>query len=508
MYLQRRKRFLKRFIVFATLAVTISLCVLVLNAVFLRFHVSIDLLRMPWSLILLAALLATVFFKPFDYLILLLFRHVFFRRKMDRLAALAGASTFLIHTLDLRELSNLIVNTVAELMEQRVAILVLFDKTKRTYWVASYAGLPVGSLKKIHFQETAPLIRLLRKRRGLLEREKCLLEFSWPDVYEISRGFESLGAAAVFSITCGDQWIGFLGLSGKNGGASFTRDDTKALEDFGEAAGFSLRNALAVDELKQTNERLKDFHSKLLQTTKLAAIEQLASGIAHEIHNPLTIISGKAQILLLKKSGHLDEKTLEEALKTIVKQTERAADITRRLLMFSEPKSSGKEVIQFENIADDTLALISYQTTLDEVAILKSISKTIPTFTGEINEIREIFLNLILNAVQAVGKKGTIHIQIRYLERERLIEIKIQDNGKGIRAEHIPRLFNPFFTTREGGLGLGLFITQQIVHRYHGSIHLESEVGKGTVVVIHLPEHSDAWSGQDVEADPEEIKVE
>ena len=160
--------------------------------------------------------------------------------------------------------------------------------------------------------------------------------------------------------------------------------------------------------------------------------------------------------------------------------------------MFSRPMSTGRDVILFDNIVDDTLALISYQTTLDEISILKNISKEMPQFRGEVNEIREIFLNLILNAVQAVERRGTVHIQIAHLSREAVIEIRIQDNGRGIRGEYIPQLFNPFFSLREGGVGLGLFITQQIVHRYHGSIHLESEPGVGTLVMVHMPVEVDS----------------
>ena len=507
-YLQKRKRFLKRFFIFAVLLIAVSFLVFFLNFFFSRFHSTIDLFQKPWSLILLATLVATALYKPFDRVILLLFQHVLFKKKMVRLRALQISSKILIHTLDLKELSNLIVNTIAEVMGQRIVILVLFDKLHQKHYVASSSGMPMNALKKMKFEEMTPLINFLREQKGLTERKKCLQGFSWPEVYEMSKGFELLAASVVLSISCEESWIGFLSLSGKNGGTSFSNDEVKALEDFGEAAGLALKNAIAMDELKQANEKLKDVQSKLLQSTKLAAIEQLAAGIAHEIHNPLTIISGRAQILLLKKNQQLDETALEEALKTIVKQNKRAADITRKLLMFSEPKSCGKDTVQFESVVDDTLALISYQTTLDEIAILKNISKNIPPFTGEINEIREIFLNLILNAVQAVEKKGTIQISIRYLEKESLIEIKIQDTGKGIRSEYIPRLFNPFFTTREGGVGLGLFITQQIVHRHHGSIHIESELGKGTVVVIHIPEKANPLAASATDPDPEEIHVE
>jgi signal transduction histidine kinase len=442
-----------------------------------------------------------------ERLVLFLFRRVFFRRKLARLQALQHAGRSLTRFLDLKEISNFIVNTVAEVMSQRVSALILRDRPGERFWVASSVGLALASVRKVRFEEHERFVRFLSEHRGLAERERTLRQFSWPEVYEISKGFEMLGAAYVMPLFADDIWLGFLALSGKKGGELFSEDEARTLEEFGQAAGLPLRNALAFEDLKRMNERLKDLQSKLLQTTQMTAIEQLASGIAHEIHNPLTIISGKAQLLLLKRREELDEKTVEETLKTIVKQTERAADITRKLLVFSETSSSGRDVIHFGNIVDDTLALISYQTMLDEITIVKTLSSDLPAFHGEINEMREVFLNLVLNAVQAVERKGTVEILIRYLDKEGWIEIKIRDTGKGIRAEDIPRLFNPFFTTRDGALGLGLFVTRQIVLRYRGSIHVESELGKGTVVVIHLPVPAPSHYDQMVDGNREEIGV-
>jgi signal transduction histidine kinase len=498
-YLQKRKRFFKRFVIFVILSFILSLSFFLFEFFLERFGLAGGSRERVWIPALVTALIATLMYKPLDLLVLWLLRRVFFRKEMARVAALENASQSLLHTLDLKELSNLIVNTVAEMMDQRVAILVLFDCLRNQYWIASSYGMPLAAVHKIRVEREDPLFVNLSKRRSLVEREKFLREFSWPEVYEISKGFELLGAKAFLPLGCEDSHLGFLALSGKGAGAAFSSGEARMLNYFGERAGISLRNAIYIHELRETNEKLKDLHSRLLQTNKLAAIEQLAAGIAHEIHNPLTIISGKAQLILLKKERP-DDETIEQALKTIVKQTQRAADITRKLLIFSEPKSSGNDTIDFESIVDSTVSLISYQTTLDGITVKKTVSRNIPAFTGEINELREVFLNLILNAVQAVDKKGMIHIQIRHLERDNLIEIKIQDTGKGIPPEYIPRLFNPFFSTREEGLGLGLFITQQIVHRYRGSIHIESEIGAGTAVLIHLPLSQAAWAGEPVHA--------
>lgn len=465
-----------------------------------------DYLFQPAVIFILTVIGAVLLYGISERLVAFGFDRCFFRSRSERLRLLESTATILLQTLDLRGLSNLIVNTLAELFQQKVVLLALYRNSR--YEIASSWGITGRNMKKMQLAPESPLLKYLEDRLAPISRETFVRQLSWPDVYEYSKEFEAMAVSYLVPIHCNSLWMGFLGLSGtRNARAFFPREEEKALCDFVSTAALALKNAMAYEDLRQVNEKLKDLQSKILQTTKLTAIEQLAAGLAHEIHNPLTIISGKAQLLLLRKGAGFDEKLVEEVLKTIVKQTERAADITRKLLMFSKPVSTGRDIILFDNIVDDTLALISYQTTLDEITILKNISKEMPPFRGEVNEIREIFLNLILNAVQAVERRGTVQIQASHLLRERVIEIRIRDNGRGIRGEHIPQLFNPFFSLREGGVGLGLFITQQIVHRYHGSIHLESEPGVGTLVMVHLPVEEDLNEAGPVLSESEKVPV-
>jgi two-component system, NtrC family, sensor kinase len=114
-------------------------------------------------------------------------------------------------------------------------------------------------------------------------------------------------------------------------------------------------------------------------------------------------------------------------------------------------------------------------------------------------EIREIFLNLLLNAVEAVGAEGKIVVELKYRRDEELIEIVCSDTGKGIPAEHLDKVFNPFYTTRHEAVGLGLFVTKQIVHRYGGSIRVESQVGIGSMFILQLPYVAEAMREKESE---------
>jgi len=144
-------------------------------------------------------------------------------------------------------------------------------------------------------------------------------------------------------------------------------------------------------------------------------------------------------------------------------------------------------MINIENVINDTIALVSYQISLDDIRIVKIIENNVPLIEGSLFEIRELFLNIILNAIQAIGQKGVITISIKYIINQNIIKISIADTGAGISEEKITNIFDPFYTTYPENVGLGLFVCQQIVNRLRGSIMVESNINNGSVFIISIP---------------------
>lgn len=160
--------------------------------------------------------------------------------------------------------------------------------------------------------------------------------------------------------------------------------------------------------------------------------------------------------------------------------------------MYSQGSRSPREWISLERVLDETLSLLAYQASLDQIEITRNLDPELPRFFANIQEVREIFLNLLLNAVEAIGSEGKIGVELRFCREEALVEILCSDTGRGIPPEHIDSVFNPFFTTRHEAVGLGLFVTKQIVDRYGGSIRVESQVGEGSLFLIRLPVSAEA----------------
>lgn len=485
---KKRKRILKRIFVGLTLFI---LSTAFLLSAHLFFGDSLANLGdgNPLVLVFLTTLFVVSVYPPVDQLYSWLFRHILFPRRSRILFHLNHLAQELAVTTDLAELANLLVNTLGEVLHLKTVSLLVRSPSEGDYLIASAYGWSITDYRRLRFAVGSPFLELLKAvGPRVLLREKVSRSLSWQEANQLmSSSFELVHANCVIPLWVKNELIGSINFLIPSSHRPLDEGDLRVLEDFGEEVARSVRNTLTIQGLKILNEELRDTQSQLLQNAKLTAIEQLAAGIAHEIHNPLTIISGKAQVLLLQRERKGYDEKVEEVLKTIVKQTRRAADITKKLLMFSRTSASPREKLRLEGVLEDTISVLSYQTSLEGIEIRRCISPDLPDFYGNVQEVREIFLNLLLNALQAIGPGGLIQIGITFQKNEKLFVIQVADNGPGILPENLDKVFNPFFTTRPEGLGLGLFVTQQIIHRYGGAIRAESEAGEGTLFVIEIP---------------------
>lgn len=487
LYLKKRKWLLKKILVGACLFLTGAGVIGFLSLLSKSFWL-LTWLTQPLSLIFIMTLVFLAAYKSFDKAVLHLFKDYLFKKKSYSHITLMNLAEELALVLDLQELSNLVVNTMGEVLHLKSVALLVPNRVRGDFEIASAHGWNLSTYLRIRLADHSPLIECVRASGPhVLVRDRLVQSLSWQEASQLTHNFDSLRASWVIPLLVKDELTGAIAFSALTPDKSFDEADFQFFREFAASLAKSVRNALSVLELRCANAELQDVQSQLLQATKLSAIEQLATGIAHEIHNPLTIISGKAQVLLLQKDRNKLDERVEEVLKTIVKQTKRAADITRKLLMFSQGSGAPKEILRLEQILEDTLALVSYQTSLEGIEITKSLGTAIPAFYGNVHELREVFLNLILNAVQSIGSHGKIHLDMRFDTQDQIIEIHISDTGRGIPPEHIEKLFYPFFTTRHDAVGLGLFVTKQIVHRYGGSIRVESRLDEGSLFTLQLP---------------------
>ncbi len=240
---------------------------------------------------------------------------------------------------------------------------------------------------------------------------------------------------------------------------------------------------------KKVEERtieLREMQAHLIQSEKLASLGKLAAGIAHEINNPLGGILIYSN-LLLEDTG--EKSPYYENLKKIVKETSRCKNIVRGLLEFARPKEPEMSLININEIVESSLSIMERQTLFQNIKIKKTYASDLPKIVADSAQLQQVFVNIILNAAEAMDGKGLLTLRTSLNEDGSYMEVQFSDTGHGIKEEDKKRLFEPFFSTKEvgKGTGLGLAISYSIIQKHKGTIEVDSQIGKGSTFTIRLP---------------------
>ncbi|MEW6717191.1 MAG: cache domain-containing protein [Chloroflexota bacterium] len=245
-------------------------------------------------------------------------------------------------------------------------------------------------------------------------------------------------------------------------------------------------NAMA-QALKRRDEQLKKFATqKIMESERLALVGHLAANVAHELNNPLQGIVTYSHLLL--ESNQQEEKT-KESIRKIVHQANRCRDIIRGLLDFSRQRMPDKTLCSINSVIQECVSLVENQALFHNIKITKDFQADIPLIVIDPSQIERVFMNMIINAAEAMNGSGQLTLSSRHLPAQKVVEVEITDTGQGISKENLEKIFDPFFTTKEvgHGTGLGLAISYGIVTGHKGTISVKSEVGKGTSFIISLP---------------------
>ncbi len=248
------------------------------------------------------------------------------------------------------------------------------------------------------------------------------------------------------------------------------------LEDWGKN--------LEVKVAARTRE-ITEIQSQLIRSEKLASIGELVAGIAHEINNPLTGILIFSS--LVNDSPRLDP-ALKEDLQTIVQETERCSKIVKGLLDFSRESLPQMKMSSINAIMELALSLVEHQILFQNITIIKDFTDGMPDIMLDPDQFEQVFINMLLNAGQAMTEGGSLHLMTGMMEDNLSEFITISDTGCGIPEDTLPKIFDPFFSTKEHrGTGLGLSVSYGIIHNHCGQVRVQSVVGNGTTFTIEVP---------------------
>ncbi|MGE5486214.1 MAG: two-component system sensor histidine kinase NtrB [bacterium] len=239
----------------------------------------------------------------------------------------------------------------------------------------------------------------------------------------------------------------------------------------------------AAAQLAKANEDLKEAEAAVRRSERLAALGQLSGGLAHELRNPLGTIRASAE--MLRKNLPEDNDVASELAGFIATEVDRANSLVTRFLEFAKPLELRRQVADLAETIDRAIADLERRSPPCEITVYRNYSPDVRPFAFDAELMERVFYNLILNAAQASPPGGAVTVKTRVLDG--MAEVSIIDRGSGIDAPDIENIFNPFFTTKKDGVGLGLAIVSKIVDLHDGTIKVESERGRGSVFRVFLP---------------------
>ncbi len=406
--------------------------------------------------------------------------------KIRQLTTLYEIGKTLSSTLDLDDLFKKALELLKERFGYAACSILLLDRAKDELNIKQVTGRNLEEAKKLRFRVGIDGIVGWVAKTG---------EFLYvPDVSKDSRyvpGGPSIKSEAAFPLKVRDQLFGVLNIESE-ALYGFDEEDLKTLSSFASQMSISIENAQLFSDLRQTLEELRQAQDQIVQAEKLRAMGEMASGVAHDFNNVLAVVLGNIQ-LLLHQLDRLRPEEIREGLKVIERSSKDGAETIRRIQEFTGVRRD-KEFTSFalNEIVAEVVNIT--QPRWKDQAQKKGIQVKLTTQLGDIpsimgnpSEVREVLTNIIFNAVDAMPKGGELTITTQP-QAEDWVEVRIADTGIGMTEEVKKRVFDPFFTTKGvTNSGLGMSVSYGIIRRHGGEILIESESGKGTTFIIHLP---------------------
>jgi two-component system sensor histidine kinase HydH len=416
-----------------------------------------------------ALILALVFLlRPFQTKVGDWIDRFFYMERVRFRTKLSEFSRTLTELVDLEEVAKTTVSFITQTLHVDSVVLFFLkgevDEYRPLFGTPPQEGTAYSSrdsfVRRIESVGRAVDLEHLRENQGEMIPIDHLIEQGW---------------VVVVPISLKEKLLGFIFLGKKRTEKDYTVEELELLEAFSNQAALAISRALIYRDMS-----LKD--KQILQAEKMAAIGELAAGIAHEIRNPLGIITGSAETV--RKHG--DRKIQEEMTNYILEESKRINGLISAFLDFAKPKEPKLVNCNLGEILEKTLLLLSPQAKTLGVEIRKEIPQTLLQVSVDPDQMRQAFTNLGVNALEAMPQGGVLKVTVLENAKGEIV-LRFSDTGKGIPKEVQSKVFDPFFTTKDGGTGLGLSIVHRIITQHGGNISMEDRKGGGSIFTISLP---------------------
>ena len=408
---------------------------------------------------------------------------VLFQKRVDYRETLLRSSKEMVSIVDLENLSNSLVKTVSRALGTETASFYLLDETKGVYNLKANIGQEREGYPQALLSKSDPLVqRLTGSQEGVVKEE---LEMAQDKTFglQVAEKMGELDAEISVPIISKEKLIGILNLGHKEGKEIYSSEDLELLSTLANQAAIAIENARLYENLKQSQDTLR-------RADRLSSLGLLTAGLAHEIRNPLVAIRTFTQLL---PERYNDAEFREGFQGLALKEVDRICGLINDLLSFARPSRPNVAEENMNDVVDGIARILETEAKEKGVEITRDFGLNLPKVWIDREQMKQVFMNLILNAIQAMREGGSIFISTRLISRDeaghsgQFVQVEVRDTGIGIPAENLDHIFDPFFTSKDEGSGLGLSISHQIVQEHGGYVTVESKVGVGTTFFINLP---------------------
>lgn len=439
----------------------------------------------------LAATVLLVVYEPLQARVEEQIRRIFFRERVDLEGSLADARRRLVHTLEIPEMSEIVMGALERSRRVTAAALYLRDQEGTGFDQVGAIGENVPQRIEV---ATA---RMLLER---LEQGSVLIEAVERDLRDHARRGERYEAGE--AILSAAEVLGAL----KSGALVAVRDQQRDVVGLLALADRRVRDAVSLDEIGLVEQLATQIgvviensrsYQQMKERDRLALLGQMAAGLAHEIRNPLGAIKGAAQLLNEPGPDGQFDPTTHEFVGIILEEVDRLNRVVGSVLDLARSSDSSVVPVDVNAVARRTMQVLSAERREPDVELLLALAAELPRVAIDAEQLRQVLMNLVKNAMQAVGTRGKVTISTRVRfgrgtrsgkgDAEAFVELTVADTGPGISRKVLDKLFLPFFTTKDKGTGLGLAISQRIVQGAGGRIEVRTYEGKGATFTVVLP---------------------
>jgi len=427
------------------------------------------------SLVFVVLLLSAIVFSKTKFKAERFIERTLFKKKYEHKKTLTKLSKIVISFLDEKELFKKTSNIFIQDLEIESISFFLLDRRKGAYILRAFRELS-PKIKKLPKDDI--FFKWLKEDGQIIVKEELERFIDDPKNKLIVERLNSMESEVCIPLITRGELIGLINLGKKRSGDMYSHEDLELLANFANQAAVALENARLYEDMKKTQLLMR-------RTDRLAALGSLTAGLAHEIRNPLVAVNTFLQLL---PERFEDKEFREEFLKLTTSEVERVTNLVNNLLDFARPSEPKLNKTDVNEIIEKVIALIRVTAKKKRVIINTKLEK-IPQVMLDEEQIKQVFLNILLNAIEAIPNEGTIWVGSRSMQKNGLeyVQVEIEDTGKGIPKRILDHIFDPFFTTKEKGSGLGLSISHQIVQEHNGFIEVKSILGKGTTFFVNLP---------------------